>query len=143
MDFPGVNTVVNYDFPRSTADYVHRVGRTGRAGCKGDAVTFFTEEDSGGLRGVANLVKGAGGEVADWMLTLKKERRRREKGGEGAAAVTVEAGWVKKERKVGAGAAGKKNGTAAGKERDSGREKEGVSAAKGRKEGGKPRVKKG
>lgn len=29
MDFAGINTVVNYDFPNSTADYIHRVGRTG------------------------------------------------------------------------------------------------------------------
>lgn len=36
MDFVGVNTVVNYDFPRTTADYVHRIGRTGRAGRTGE-----------------------------------------------------------------------------------------------------------
>lgn len=35
MDFPGVNTVVNYDCPSSTTEYVHRVGRTGRAGRHG------------------------------------------------------------------------------------------------------------
>ena len=35
MDFIGVNTVVNYDFPSTTADYVHRIGRTGRAGRTG------------------------------------------------------------------------------------------------------------
>lgn len=35
MDFVGVNTVVNYDFPSTTTDYIHRVGRTGRAGHTG------------------------------------------------------------------------------------------------------------
>ena len=35
MDFLGVNTVVNFDFPRSTTDYIHRIGRTGRAGRAG------------------------------------------------------------------------------------------------------------
>lgn len=35
MDFIGVNTVVNYDFPHSTVDYIHRIGRTGRAGKTG------------------------------------------------------------------------------------------------------------
>jgi ATP-dependent RNA helicase DDX52/ROK1 len=35
MDFVGVNTVVNFDFPKTTADYIHRVGRTGRAGRAG------------------------------------------------------------------------------------------------------------
>lgn len=37
MDFVGVNTVINYDFPHSTADYVHRIGRTGRAGRSGES----------------------------------------------------------------------------------------------------------
>ncbi|EFJ45762.1 hypothetical protein VOLCADRAFT_118300, partial [Volvox carteri f. nagariensis] len=62
MDFIGVNTVINYDFPRSTADYVHRIGRTGRAGRSGDAVTFFSEEDGPALRPIANQIKAAGGE---------------------------------------------------------------------------------
>lgn len=35
MDFVGVNTVVNYDFPKTATDYIHRVGRTGRAGRPG------------------------------------------------------------------------------------------------------------
>lgn len=35
MDFAGVNTVISFDFPRSTTDYIHRIGRTGRAGQKG------------------------------------------------------------------------------------------------------------
>ena len=40
----------------------------------GEAVTFFTEEDSGKLRSVANVMRSAGCEVPDWMLSLKKER---------------------------------------------------------------------
>jgi ATP-dependent RNA helicase DDX52/ROK1 len=77
MDFAGVNTVVNYDFPHNTTDYVHRIGRTGRAGRKGMAVTFFAEEDVGKLRGVANIMRGAGCQVPEWMLQLKKQRKNR------------------------------------------------------------------
>ncbi len=89
MDFIGVNTVINFDFPRSTTDYVHRVGRTGRAGRTGDAVTFFTEDDVGQLRAVANVMRSAGCEVSEWMLGLKKDRnytRDRKKGSESRAA---------------------------------------------------------
>jgi ATP-dependent RNA helicase RhlE len=42
LDVVGLPAVVNYDLPRSTADFVHRVGRTGRAGKQGTAVTFVT-----------------------------------------------------------------------------------------------------
>ncbi len=38
----------------------------------GEAITFFTEDDSGQLRRMANLVKESGGEVPEWMLQLKK-----------------------------------------------------------------------
>ncbi|MEW5296778.1 MAG: hypothetical protein WDW36_000033 [Sanguina aurantia] len=74
MDFIGVNTVVNYDFPHSTVDYIHRIGRTGRAGKTGEAITFFTEEDSGLLKPIANQIKAAGGEVPEWMLHLKRRK---------------------------------------------------------------------
>ena len=39
--------MVNYDLPRSTADYTHRVGRTGRAGAEGVAVSFVTVDEIG------------------------------------------------------------------------------------------------
>ena len=42
LDIPNVAAVVNYDFPNGVEDYVHRIGRTGRAGASGEAYTFFT-----------------------------------------------------------------------------------------------------
>ena len=50
VDFKGVNLVINYDFPPSDISYIHRVGRTGRAGHQGQAVTFWTMEDRPNLR---------------------------------------------------------------------------------------------
>ncbi|KAK9822019.1 hypothetical protein WJX74_000975 [Apatococcus lobatus] len=76
MDFLGVTTVVNYDFPTSTHDYVHRVGRTGRAGRHGEAITFFTEEDGGQLKPIANVIRASGSDVPDWMLQLTKFRNK-------------------------------------------------------------------
>ncbi|KAL7620657.1 RNA-dependent ATPase rok1 [Parahypoxylon ruwenzoriense] len=57
IDFRGVNGVINYDVPTSAAAYVHRVGRTGRAGHEGGiAVTFYTTEDVAYLKSIANVI---------------------------------------------------------------------------------------
>lgn len=45
LDIPDVEVVINYSFPLTTEDYVHRIGRTGRAGKKGVAHTFFTHHN--------------------------------------------------------------------------------------------------
>lgn len=45
LDIPLVSLVVNYDVPRDPDDYIHRVGRTARAGKSGEAITFVTERD--------------------------------------------------------------------------------------------------
>jgi len=45
LDIAGVSHVVNYDVPENAEDYVHRIGRTGRAQTSGDAFTLVTEED--------------------------------------------------------------------------------------------------
>lgn len=45
LDIPNVTCVINFDFPTGVEDYIHRIGRTGRAGATGEAVTFFTSAD--------------------------------------------------------------------------------------------------
>jgi ATP-dependent RNA helicase RhlE len=50
IDVDGISHVVNYDFPMHSEDYVHRIGRTGRARAVGDAISFVTPEDHGDLR---------------------------------------------------------------------------------------------
>uniref|UniRef100_A0A8D3DRM5 Probable ATP-dependent RNA helicase DDX52 n=1 Tax=Scophthalmus maximus TaxID=52904 RepID=A0A8D3DRM5_SCOMX len=83
IDFKGVNLVLNYDFPTSAVEYIHRIGRTGRAGHQGKAVTFFTENDKPLLRSIANVIKQAGCPVPDYMIGFKKihskAKRRLEK----------------------------------------------------------------
>ncbi|XP_031728546.1 putative ATP-dependent RNA helicase DDX52 [Anarrhichthys ocellatus] len=72
IDFKGVNLVLNYDFPTSSVEYIHRIGRTGRAGHQGKALTFFTENDKPLLRSIANVIKQAGCPVPDYMIGFKK-----------------------------------------------------------------------
>ena len=78
VDFQGMNGVVNYDMPTSSAAYVHRVGRTGRAGREGGvAITLYSKEDIPYLKQIANIVAvaqkqngttpGADG-VQPWLL---------------------------------------------------------------------------
>jgi ATP-dependent RNA helicase DDX52/ROK1 len=74
VDFKGVQMVINYDLPQSAVAYIHRIGRTGRAGKRGTAVTFFTEEDMPRLRPIANVIKISGCVVPDWMLSIKQVR---------------------------------------------------------------------
>ena len=60
IDFKGVNLVINYDFPTTIINYIHRVGRTGRAGMSGKAITFYTNEDKPLLRSLGNMLKTSG-----------------------------------------------------------------------------------
>jgi superfamily II DNA/RNA helicase len=57
LDIKDISFVINYDFPKNIDDYVHRIGRTGRAGAKGIAVSFINPEDD------AKIIK----ELVDFM----------------------------------------------------------------------------
>ncbi|KAG6118238.1 RNA-dependent ATPase rok1 [Claviceps sp. LM454 group G7] len=116
VDFAGVNGVVNYDVPGSAAAYVHRAGRTGRAGRQGGvAVTLYTKEDIPFVKTVANVIavseKQAGktGEqagVQKWLLdalpnVAKADRKKlkergvesRRSGNGGRAQITSKSGY--------------------------------------------------
>jgi ATP-dependent RNA helicase RhlE len=56
IDVDGISHVVNYDFPMHPEDYVHRIGRTGRAHAVGDALSFVTPEDQSALRSVERFI---------------------------------------------------------------------------------------
>ena len=56
IDVEGISHVVNYDFPPQAEDYVHRIGRTGRAHAVGDAISFVTSEDHAPLRTLERFI---------------------------------------------------------------------------------------
>ena len=68
IDLVTIKTVVNFDLPPNSITYVHRIGRTARAGREGYALTLFTTEDQQSLKPVASVMKKNGFPVEDWML---------------------------------------------------------------------------
>ena len=55
LDVKGVSHVINFDVPWQPDDYIHRIGRTGRAGMKGIAITFATREDAEAVSAIEKL----------------------------------------------------------------------------------------
>ena len=56
LDIHGLEVVVNYDMPYKAEDYVHRIGRTGRAGKEGLAVSFMSSEENYILEAIEGLI---------------------------------------------------------------------------------------
>ncbi|MEY2938944.1 MAG: hypothetical protein RL062_1533 [Bacteroidota bacterium] len=56
IDIKGVDVVINFDVPGDAEDYVHRIGRTGRADAKGEAVTFIVPEDQMKFKKIEKLI---------------------------------------------------------------------------------------
>jgi ATP-dependent RNA helicase RhlE len=56
IDIDGISHVINYDMPGEPEAYVHRIGRTGRAGAEGIAITFCCPEDRGSLRAIERTI---------------------------------------------------------------------------------------
>src|SRR5436189_219851 len=85
IDVDGISHVVNYDFPMHPEDYVHRIGRTGRALAIGDAISFITSEDHGPLRSLERFIgrgivrKRAEGFDYNAAAPPREERRRGER----------------------------------------------------------------
>ncbi len=57
IDVKGIELVVNYDLPDDSENYVHRIGRTGRAGREGHAIAFATPDQGGDIRDIERLMK--------------------------------------------------------------------------------------
>lgn len=78
LDIPDVEVVINYSFPLTTEDYVHRIGRTGRAGKKGVAHTFFTKDNKGLSGELINVLREAGQTVPAALLNFGTHVKKKE-----------------------------------------------------------------
>ncbi|CAA6659058.1 unnamed protein product [Spirodela intermedia] len=67
LDIPHVSHVVNFDLPNDIDDYVHRIGRTGRAGKSGLATAFFNENNVSMARSLSDLMEESNQEVPQWL----------------------------------------------------------------------------
>ncbi len=59
IDVTGIELVINYDLPEDAENYVHRIGRTARAGHKGHAVSFATPDQSADVRDIEKIIKAS------------------------------------------------------------------------------------
>ena len=63
--------VVNFDFPSNLEDYVHRIGRCGRAGNKGTALSFFTQKSGKWASGLCKLLGDAGQKIPPELQAMQ------------------------------------------------------------------------
>lgn len=80
LDIPNVETVINYTFPLTIEDYVHRIGRTGRAGRQGASFTFFQPTDKSHAGELQQVLRQVGQPVpedlAKFGSTIKKKEHK-------------------------------------------------------------------
>jgi len=77
LDIDDVGYVINYDFPHTVEDYVHRIGRTGRANATGTAYSLITEKHAKCVNDLIKVLEGSGNEVPDDLFKLKPNNRKK------------------------------------------------------------------
>eukprot|EP00698_Gefionella_okellyi_P004351 TRINITY_DN14023_c0_g1_i1.p1 TRINITY_DN14023_c0_g1~~TRINITY_DN14023_c0_g1_i1.p1 ORF type:complete len:443 (-),score=102.46 TRINITY_DN14023_c0_g1_i1:48-1376(-) len=78
LDIPNVEFVINFSFPLTVEDYVHRIGRTGRGGKKGIAHTLFTATDKAHAGELVNVLRETQQEVPESLLKFGTHTKKRE-----------------------------------------------------------------
>ena len=75
LDIPNVTWVLNYDMPTSLDVYVHRIGRTGRAGNIGNALSLINEKSSNIARDLYDRLSEGKQDPPSWLKSLSSHRR--------------------------------------------------------------------
>ncbi len=84
LDIAELPCVINFDLPYNAEDYVHRIGRTGRAGASGDAISLFTDKDARLLTDIEKLIKHniSRLQLSGFVAQRSSDRRSRHEEGE-------------------------------------------------------------
>ncbi|RSL75067.1 ATP-dependent RNA helicase DBP2 [Fusarium floridanum] len=72
IDVRNITHVLNYDYPNNSEDYIHRIGRTGRAGAKGTAITFFTTDNQKQARDLVNVLQEAKQQIDPRLVEMTR-----------------------------------------------------------------------
>ncbi|KAM3081417.1 ATP-dependent RNA helicase dbp2, variant 2 [Clarireedia jacksonii] len=72
IDVRNITHVLNYDYPNNSEDYIHRIGRTGRAGQKGTAITLFTTDNQKQARDLVNVLTEAKQHIDPRLLEMTR-----------------------------------------------------------------------
>jgi len=101
LDVKDLNYVINYTFPLTIEDYVHRIGRTGRAGATGISCTFFTKVDKAHAGSLGNILREAGIEVPAALMNFGQGTKAKKHGTYGTTlTATQEAMLGKKATRI-------------------------------------------
>jgi len=104
LDIKGVGLVINYDAANNSEDYIHRIGRTGRAGKKGFSITFLSSEDRGKVSGIIQAMESTNQHISDELRNFAKH------GGGGGRGGGKDCKWCSKGECWTHGSGGKSGG---------------------------------
>merc|ERR1719336_1620642 len=80
LDIPNVLWVIQYDLPSTIDDYVHRIGRTGRCGNTGTAISFVNSKNNNVIRSLQELLDESKQEIPSWFAQMVQQAYRGKKG---------------------------------------------------------------
>lgn len=73
LDVRDISVVINYDLPTNIEDYVHRIGRTGRAGDKGSSYSFLVNTEFGLVNDLLKIMKSSGQKIPQELYDMKQD----------------------------------------------------------------------
>ena len=96
LDIPHIEHVINYDLPQCPEDYIHRIGRTARAGAQGEALCLVSPDEGGKWAAIERLMNGGGGSIEEPARNVKRGGSR-SRGNSGYGRKNENEGYAKRQ----------------------------------------------